>query len=263
MLNAALEPNPSPSLQPTCEVGLYNKHGHRILTFQELTRYKRQGFLNIPALASVAQINEVRRILDHVYAAHGREYGSIDNILRLAPELRANPVFGSCLSIARQILGRTAMYACDNGLYKEPHGKHGTPWHQDGAFHGKYFPNNTLAFWVPLQDVTLENGCMHYIPLQKFQILLPHRPYYPNDYRSATTDGVDGTLGVVCPLRAGDATIHGPLTLHSAHANSTDFIRRTWLLTFRPWGKWGYFAPSRLVHRVRVIRDRLIWRLKQ
>jgi hypothetical protein len=56
--------------------------------------------------------------------------------------------------------------------------------------------------------------------------------------------------------------IHGPLTLHSALANSTDSIRRTWLLTFRPWGKWGFFAPSRLVHRARVIQNRLIWHMR-
>jgi hypothetical protein len=103
---------------------------------------------------------------------------------------------------------------------------------------------------------------MHYLPLKKGQILLPHRPYYPNDYRSATTDGVDGTLAVTCSLRAGDATIHGPLTLHSAEVNSTDAIRRTWLLTFRPWGKWGFFAPSRLAYRIGRIRDRLVWHIK-
>jgi hypothetical protein len=81
--------------------------------------------------------------------AIGREYGSIENLLALAPELRTTTVFRACVAIAKQVMGRTTMYACDNGLYKEPRGKHGTPWHQDGAFHGKYFPNNTLAFWIP------------------------------------------------------------------------------------------------------------------
>lgn len=244
---------------PVSRTPAFNQNGRRILSTQELAQFKQQGFLTITALASPEDILQVRRIIDRLYACQQREYGSIDGLLRLGPELRTTATYNSCLAIAKQILGRTTMYACDNGLYKEPHGKHGTPWHQDGAFHGKYFPNNTLAFWVPLQDVTVENGCMHYIPLRKGQILLPHRPYYPNDYRSATTDGVDDTLGVACPLRAGDATIHGPLTLHSALANRTDFIRRTWLLTFRPWGTWGFLAPSRLLHRFTVIRDRLAW----
>jgi hypothetical protein len=238
----------------------FDKKGRRLLSEQELLQYRRQGFLSIPALAPPAAVAEVREMLDSVYAKHGRQYGSIDGLLQFVPELKFTRVFQSCLAIAKQILGRTTLYACDNSLYKQPHGKYGTPWHQDGAFHGKYFPNNTLAFWIPLQEVTLENGCMRYIPLRKGQILLPHRPYYPNDYRSMTTDGVDAALAVSCPLRAGDATIHGPLTLHSAPANSTDDIRRTWLLTFRPWGKWGFFAPSRMVHRICVIRDRLAWR---
>jgi hypothetical protein len=232
----------------------------RALSRQELMQFNEQGFLKITALAPPDDILEVRRIIDNLYARRQKEYGSIDGLLALDHNLKDTATYHSCLKIAKQILGCTTGYACDNSLYKEPHGRHGTPWHQDGAFHGRYFPNNTLAFWIPLQDATLENGCMHYIPLRKGQILLPHRPYYPNDYRSATTDCVDATLGVACPLQAGDAAVHGPLTLHSALANSTDLIRRTWLLTFRPWGKWGFFAPSRLFHRVRVIHDRFRWR---
>ena len=239
-----------------------NHDSRRNLSTQELAQFKNQGFLTITGLAPLEDIQLVRRTIDRLYVREQRAYGSINGLSRLAPKLKYTVTYRSCLAIARQILGCTTMCACDNGLYKEPYGKHGTPWHQDGAFHGKYFPNNTVAFWVPLQDVTLENGCMHYIPLRKGQILLPHRPYYPNDYQSATTDGVDATLAVTCPLHAGDAAIHGPLTLHSALANSTGSIRRTWLLTFRPWGKWGFFAPSRLVHRARVIQDRLIWHMR-
>jgi hypothetical protein len=234
------------------------KKDRRILSQEELQQYSQHGFLSISQLAPAADIAEIRSILDRLYNDHGREHGSIPNLVRLAPELRNTFVFRSCLAISKQILGRTTMYAGDNSLYKEPHGKHGTPWHQDGAFHGKYFPNNTVAFWIPLQEATLENGCLHYIPLEERQILLPHRPYYPNDLSSVMTDSVDPTKAVACPLRIGDGTIHGPLTLHSAFANSTPFIRRTWLLTFRPWGKWGFFAPSRLSQRARLLYHRVI-----
>lgn len=239
----------------------YDRHGRRVLHAQEIARYRQEGFLSIPAVASPSDIAEVRRIIDAIYAQNGRTCGSIEHLMQLAPELRATRLFGSCLGIAKQLLGRTTMYACDGGLYKEPHGKHGTPWHQDGAFHGKYFPNPSISFWIPLQAVSIENGCMHYIPLQKRQVLLPHRPYYSNDNRSMMTDCVDDTLAVVCPLQTGDITVHGPLTLHSAHANSTDDIRRTWLLTFRPWGKWGFFAPSRLASRSSDIMNLLVSQL--
>ena len=211
------------------------------------------GFLAVHHAWSHSAVSEVRQLIDGLYGSEGRDCGALPNLVRRSPRLLETAVFRTCLAMAKQLLGRSAMFACDNALYKEPHGAHGTPWHQDGAFHGKYFPNNTLAFWVP--DVTVENGCMQYIPLQKYPILVPHRPYYPNDRHSMMTDHADASQAIVCPLRAGDVLAHGPLTLHAASPNQTDHIRRTWLLTFRPWGKWGALAPSRLVQRARLIRN--------
>jgi hypothetical protein len=233
---------------------------YRRLTIYEVDQYKRQGFLKITGLAPAGDIARIKQIIDAIYASHGRQYGTIGSVVRFAPELRDTAVFRSCLAIAKQVMGRTTLFAGDNTLYKEPHGTHGTPWHQDGAFHGKYFPNNTVAFWIPLQDATLENGCLHYIPLHQHQVLLPHHPYYPNDYESMMTDEVNPAEAVACPLFAGDATVHGPLTPHSALPNNTEFIRRTWLLTFRPWGRWGFLAPSRLVQRGRQLYDRCLLR---
>jgi hypothetical protein len=232
----------------------------RLLSDSEHHQFQADGFVDIRGLSPHDDLMVVREIVDGLFQRAGREAGALPNVLRHAPQLRETAVFRSSLAIAKQVLGRTARYVCDNALYKEPHGDHGTPWHQDGAFHGRYFPNNTLAFWIPLQDVTPENGCMQYIPLSQYPFLLPHRPYYPNDRGSMMTDHADRTLAVVCPLRAGDAVIHGPLTLHAAPANQTASVRRTWLITFRPLGRWGALDPSRLVQRARLLRKRLLSR---
>ncbi len=221
-------------------------------------QFYREGFLAIHEAWTQDAVKEVRGIVDGLYKSAGREYGALPNLVQQAPHLRETAVFRTCLTMAKQLLGRTALLACDNALYKEPHGVHGTPWHQDGAFHGRYFPNNTLLFWVPLVDVTPVNGCMQYIPQDKHQILLPHRPYYPNDKHSMMTDHADSTRAILCPLRVGGAVMHGPLTLHAASSNHSDTIRRTWLLTFRPWGKWGSLAPSRLVQGARLVRNAVL-----
>jgi Phytanoyl-CoA dioxygenase (PhyH) len=227
----------------------------RILDSRELIDFQQQGFLKINAFCSPTGIAQVRAVIDHAYAREGRQFGAQDNLLQRAPELRRGSVFQSCCAIAKQLLGTTTRYVCDQSLYKEPHGKHGTPWHQDGAFHGK-FVNNTIAFWIPLQDVAAENGCMHFIPLQERTALLPHRPLYPNDYRSLMTDHVDASQAIVCPLSIGEATVHGSLTPHMALANRTNFIRRAWTLTFTPWGQWGFLTPSRLFNRARTLLQR-------
>ena len=128
---------------------VHDNTGYRVLNGPELLQYRRDGFLRILKLSPPDAIAEVRAILDSVYAKHGREYGSIDGLLHLAPELKMTQVFGSCRNCQIDI-GSHDHVCLRNGLYKESHGKHSTPWHQDGAFHGKSFPNNPVAFWVPL-----------------------------------------------------------------------------------------------------------------
>ncbi|MEX5216462.1 MAG: phytanoyl-CoA dioxygenase family protein [Nitrospiraceae bacterium] len=228
----------------------------RILDSREVADFQQDGFLKITSFSPSTDIAQVRAIIDHAYADQGREFGAQDNLLHRAPELRRSSVYQACCAIAKQLLGTTTRYVCDQALYKEPHGKHGTPWHQDGAFHGQ-FANNTIAFWIPFQDVTVENGCLHFIPLRKRRVLLPHRPSYPNDYRSLMTDHVDASEGGACSLSVGEATVHGSLTLHMALANRTDFIRRVWTLTFTPWGQWGFLTPSRLLNRARTLVSRV------
>jgi len=49
---------------------------------------------------------------------------------------------------------------------------------------------------------------------------------------------------VACPLRAGDATVHLPHTLHQTGPNMTDDARVAWILEFGlarpcvPWRAW-------------------------
>jgi hypothetical protein len=214
----------------------------RLLNTAEVTTFQQQGFLKIAGFAPPDKVAQVRAVIDRLYSRAGRESGAQDNLLLRAPELRRSAVFQSCRAIAKQLLGKTGGYAFDQGLYKEPHGQHGAPWHQDGAFHGS-FVNTTVSFWIPFQDVTTESGCMQFIPLRNQAAMLPHRPFFPHDPRSLMTDHADPSHAIPCPLSVGEVTAHGPLTLHMAFANRMDFIRRTWTVTFTPWGQWSCLIP--------------------
>jgi hypothetical protein len=241
----------------TAHLTQVDEDGRRTVSSDAVAQFREQGVLKVTALASRSDIAQVRRLVDDIYRSQGRESGAIPNPSRLAPALRRSPVYRACLTIAKQLLGPSTGYACDHALYKEPHGRHGTPWHQDAAFHSKYSPHNTLIFWIPLQDVTPENGCMRFIPLSSPPDLLPHRPFYPGDASSMMTDEADERQALMCPLRAGEATAHGPLTLHAASANATGLIRRTWTITFTPWGRWGWLTPARLQQRARLLAEYL------
>lgn len=251
-----------PSRQPVSRVATpfrprLDPEWRRLLPPEAVTAFHEQGFLSVTNLACVSEVAHVQRIIDGLYHQKGKEFGFLRNPSALAPELRHSPIYASCQAIAQQLLGHHTWSSCDLALYKEPHGRFGTPWHQDAAFHSKYSPNNTIIFWIPLQDVTPDNGCMHFIPMRPRQELLPHRPFYPNDKSSMTTDHIEPSEAIACPLRMGEATIHGPLTPHMAPPNSTAFARRTWTITFTPWGRWGFLTPARLAQRARLLRDRV------
>ena len=92
-----------------------------------------------------------------------------------------------------------------------------TPWRQDEA-HGSDSGWEQVSFWMPLQEATLENGCMHYIPRSHRAGILDH-----------TSPGNDSTIpalecrgdfdpadAVACPLPTGGCAIHHGRTLHYA-----------------------------------------------
>ncbi len=49
-------------------------------------------------------------------------------------------------------------------LLKPAHGEESTPWHQDAAFGDPRYDSEAVSFWLPLQEATIANGCLHFIP---------------------------------------------------------------------------------------------------
>jgi ectoine hydroxylase-related dioxygenase (phytanoyl-CoA dioxygenase family) len=220
-----------------------SNRARRILSEQELIQFREQGFLSVTTIAAPSDMVEVSAIIDGLFVQTGSEHGLLDCPARLAPQLKACRVFRSCEAIAKQVLGRTALYAFDKAIYKPPFDTKGTLWHQDQALHGNFFPMNTLHFWFPLQPLTKENGCKHYISGSHTMGLLPHYRFDPSDPYTLITDHIDYDQEVICPLLPGDGVLHLPLTLHSALPNTTASIRRVWALLFRPVGRLGRFNP--------------------
>lgn len=232
-----------PVLQPPAISHNVSHNGRRILSAQELTQFNQQGFLSVAEFAPPSDMEQIRAIIDGLFAKRGDEHGLLDCPARLEPQLKRSRAFQSCEAIAKQVLGKTALYAFDKAIYKPPFDAKGTLWHQDQAFHGKWFPMNTLHFWFPLQPVTNDNGCMHYISGSHKVGLLLHYRFDPADPYTLITNQIDHAHEVVCPLLAGDAVLHLPLTLHSSLPNRTASIRRAWALLFRPFGRLGRYDP--------------------
>jgi ectoine hydroxylase-related dioxygenase (phytanoyl-CoA dioxygenase family) len=153
------------------------------------------------------------------------------------PRLLRTALFQRVHALARCLLGADAQFSFDHSILK-PAGKvAATPWHQDEAHsHDAHFHHEQISFWMPLQDVGEENGCMRYIPGSNRGPLLPHRSF-ADDPRIHALECVPGSFdesaAVACPVRAGWGILHAGRTLHSALPNRTGTDRLAYVLVFR------------------------------
>ena len=161
---------------------------------------------------------------------------SIINPVNFAPELRYTQHRANALKIAKQLLGSNAEPAFEHCILKPAHYGSPTPWHQDEAYRSSdNFHYNQISIWMPLQDATIENGCMQYIPHSHKQGIYKHRPF-GDDEKSHSIECIDpafdASKGVWCPLKAGEVSIHQGRTLHRAGNNTTSLPRYAYILAF-------------------------------
>jgi ectoine hydroxylase-related dioxygenase (phytanoyl-CoA dioxygenase family) len=225
------------------------------LTPQQIEFYHEQGYLAIDALTTQEEVATMRVIYDRLFQSQaGREEGNqfdlagtdedgkeaaLPQILgpaKYAPELQNLLARANALHIARQLLGPDATWSGDHAIFKPARSGAPTPWHQDEAYWNPQVDYNALSIWMPLQEATLENGCMQFIPGSHKHDVVPHRPIN-NDPRIHGLElseeaGVDISTPAICPLPPGGATLHSSRTLHYTGPNLSDVPRRAYIMTF-------------------------------
>ena len=108
-------------------------------------------------------------------------------------------------------------------------------FHQDGFFQ---YDRRSVTCWIALDEVTVENGCFHYVPITA-------------DYGQVRFDeGVAEELTaaelrqtVLVTLKPGDAAFHDRWTMHSTGPNETGRHRRGWAMHYcDAASRYGDFA---------------------
>lgn len=233
------------------------------------TTFELDGYVRLDALASAAELDEVRRLLDPLFAAPSpRAYrdlggGRLDEAPRipevnspstLQPALRRTQVWSRCRALARELLDAPVGHVFDHAIYKPPHNRAPTQWHQDDAYAARPVPLRTVHFWIPLQDASVENGCMWYLPGSHRRGLVPHEERIPpGASRILVASPADAGLAVPCPVPAGGAVAHGPRTLHRSGPNESAATRRAWIIHFGAYGRLGVLHPRNVLARLRGI----------
>ncbi len=224
------------------------------LSAEQLAALRRDGFLHVEGLTSTEEIEYIRGLYDRLFSERrGWESGDLfdmvgrDNLeqglalpqmlwpSRYEPRLAQTRLAANARAVAEQILGPQLENMLEHAIMKPAQKGAATPWHQDEAFNrkGSGF-EESISIWMPLQDVTVESGCMRYLRGSNLGPLFPHRS--PNNdpriHGLETVSVPDLSRCVDMPMRAGGGVIHLSRTLHSAGPNTTGQPRRAYILGF-------------------------------
>jgi ectoine hydroxylase-related dioxygenase (phytanoyl-CoA dioxygenase family) len=221
------------------------------LTNEQLARFERHGFLPGVRILDDRQIDALRAELAELvapthegrelwYEYHSNESSDAGTVLfhalgawRTRPGLH-DVLWHPAFSLPASQLLRGPVRFWHDQLFCKP-AKHGgvVAWHQDYSYWTRTTPMQHLTCWIGLDDATIENGCVHYIPGSHRWSMLP-KTVLAGGMESIkeilTPEQREQFTPVACELKAGEAVFHHPLTLHGSFANASPRPRRAVVL---------------------------------
>lgn len=142
-----------------------------------------------------------------------------------------NPAF---VMAASQLLGDKAVRFWHDQLFYKP-AMHGgvVAWHQDYSYWTRTIPMHHLTCWVGLDDATVENGCLYYVPGSHRWGLLD-KPELAGDMDGLMEFLTDEQKAEFKPvpieMNKGYGTFHHPLLVHGSYENKSQRMRRAFVL---------------------------------
>jgi ectoine hydroxylase-related dioxygenase (phytanoyl-CoA dioxygenase family) len=220
------------------------------LTAKQVAFYHEHGFLVVESILTPDEVDRLAAIYDRLFEAKvGREEGNqfdlagtdeegvearLPQILgpsNYAPEMREFSCYANAQEIAQDLLGPEASAGGDHAIFKPAQIGAETPWHQDEAYWDPSMDYESMSIWIPLQEATIENGCMWFVPYSHKGEVLPHHTIdHDPRIHGLEVDEADLCEAVACPLPAGGATIHHNRTLHYTGPNVSNVDRRALIL---------------------------------
>ena len=123
----------------------------------------------------------------------------------------------------------------DQALIKRPWANP-TTWHLDTPF-WSFSDRNAISIWIALDDATLENGCLFFIPGSHTKTSFNKITIGRNmDGIFDVYPELRNSMPVAAAMKAGSCSFHNGLTVHGANANMTSGFRRAMTCSYMPDG---------------------------
>lgn len=232
------------------------------VTQAQVEQFQKDGFVVIEGIFDAAELSAWRTTVEEAVQQRLSERNGLQNqdgdefyknvftqCLRLADthegikELVTDPHLGKVAAALTEVEGVRIWH--DQALIKQPYGNQ-TAWHRDTPYWAVH-SRKTVNMWFALDDATLENGCLWYLP----------GTHALGDYRLVRIGSNMGDLfkaypewrdieAVPAPCPAGSVVIHNGMVAHAAGANMTPRPRRAMTSVYYPDGERYNGQPDTL-----------------
>ena len=208
----------------------------KVLTADQIEAFNRDGYLKRIRIFGDREIACIRTYFDQLLAktlaAGGDSYSISTAHLRYGCvyDLLTNPRIVACV---KDLLGENVIAWGSHFFCKMPGDGKRVSWHQDSSY-WPLTPSKAVTVWLAIDDASVENACMRFIPgTHRFG----HLTYTlsENDDSNVLNQTVAGAEEFGAPvdveLVAGEISMHSDLLLHGSEANQS--TRRRCGLTLR------------------------------
>ena len=226
------------------------------MTADEIAQYRADGYLAVEDVFTPDELQEWRETFDRAVKsrlegmvepeltpeqakarrAYGRVFTQLQQLWKTDDGVRSLLFDSSIGRLCGELAGVDGLRVWhDQALIKPAFGSP-TDFHMDVPY-WSFTSNRAISIWIPLDDATVENGCLFYVPRSH----LAEQTTYV-----ALTEGIGAIFEsndawgvpepVAAPVRAGGAIFHNGLVVHGAAANMTPRARRAMTCAFMPEG---------------------------
>ncbi len=226
-----------------------------LVTKMDIDFLKENGYLVIKDFISEELVSEYRVIYKNFIEGKidvgenrrdlkgGNEKSKTESITQIMlpsmhlPALLESVYYQKISTVAQQLMGEDIEIDFDMLINKSPFSDAITPWHQDCAYWIDMPDKRAISAWMPLDNATLDNGCMWYVPGSH---KLPMREHKSSAKNGALVCEGTETEAIYVELKPGSVVLHHGATVHYSRGNTTDSHRRAMIVNLRPKAMINY-----------------------
>ena len=214
------------------------------LSDEQLAGFRRDGFIVVDGFLGAAEVDfvgqcyleTVDRLVREKTLQNVQSGGDSDDdakVYQIRTAHLQHPVFNMLINDSRlldlveSLIGPNIRLVHYQGVYKPARTGGAVGWHQDN-YYFEVEGHRTVSVWMALDEATVENGCMWYLPGGHDQVR-PHRQLWDIEEKKGfyfAIPDLDDAAAVPAPVRRGGLSIHHALMPHRSLRNRTDGARR-------------------------------------